>query len=218
MIRTFLLSVLTICSLLITPFVFANASSIDFVSLEANSSEKVIHFKWNVNSETQGDHFFIEKSINGEEWELVTTVPSIGDHNDPHTYMISKINQAEGANELFRIQRVDKFGSRAVMDQVNINHPALVNIYLIPATKATKKQVIVSYNSLLNSRGSITVLNQHGDIVNEKKVHISEGYNRLVIDTKAFEKGVYKVVLQDQFQNVLSKEYIHGRKVGKTKF
>ena len=74
-------------------------SSIDFLSMEATLSSKIVHFKWEVEAESKGDYFIIEKSIDQENWKEVKRVESVENHQDRHTYEISQINFAEGVKE-----------------------------------------------------------------------------------------------------------------------
>jgi len=195
-----------------------SASAIDFVKLEAYTSTNVIHFKWEVNSEINGETFFIEKSLNGSEWSEFEEMASIGDHTSPHIYRTSEINSTEGALEHFRIIRVDKFGTSSVMDQIEVKHTTLMNLCLIPSLKTSKKEVIVSYSSLIPTKGVLKILNQNDLVVEEVKVRIEKGYNRLVVNTKKYVKEMYTFVLVDLKGNVLEKIYEHGKKQGRTKF
>ncbi|MDX2360680.1 MAG: hypothetical protein QNK23_07725 [Crocinitomicaceae bacterium] len=193
-------------------------STIDFVQLEARTSANVVHFKWDVNSEINGATFFIEKSGNGDDWKEIEEIPSLGNHIAPHTYRTSEINSAENALEYFRIKRVDKFGNASIMDQVEIEHATLLSLSLIPSLKSSKKQLIVSYNSLIITKGVLRVLDQDDNILEEIKVNIDKGYNRLVINTKNYLKQRYTVVLVNADGGALQKIYEHGKKIGKTKF
>ena len=112
-------------------------SSIDFLSMEATLSSKIVHFKWEVEAESKGDYFIIEKSIDQENWAEVKRVESIENHQDRHTYEVSEINFAEGVKEFFRIIRVDAYGSISELDRVNINQPVLTNMMLIPVANST---------------------------------------------------------------------------------
>ncbi|MFT6981939.1 MAG: hypothetical protein ACJAUD_000706 [Crocinitomicaceae bacterium] len=85
-------------------------SSIEFLSMEATLSSKIVHFKWEVSNESKGDYFIIEKSVDQSNWAEVKRVVSVENHLDRHTYEISEINFVEGIEgieEYFRILRVE---------------------------------------------------------------------------------------------------------------
>lgn len=186
---------------------------IKFVSMEATLSSKIIHFKWDVDQEIKGDYFLIEKSIDKENWKRVTQVTSLGNHQERHTYEVSEINFAEGANEYFRIKRVDNTGKESILDMVNISHPILTNMLLVPVNGKVNKLMGLSYDSKICGKATITVLDIDGDIAFEDDVEVSEGYNRFELNIKLFEQGVYRVLIRDDFDNKISKRLtIHGKR------
>ncbi|HIP33036.1 MAG TPA: hypothetical protein EYG86_09755 [Crocinitomicaceae bacterium] len=187
-------------------------SSISFLGFHATAATKIIHFKWEVEKENKGDYFLIEKSIDDVNWKKVTQVKSLENHNERHTYTISEINFAEGAAEYFRIIRVDKYGEKEELDKIEINQPILTNMLLLPVKGKANKLMTLSYDSLICSDGKITVQNKEGEIVQEKLVHLSEGYNRITLNIKSFEGGHYLVLIKDEFENKVSKTLTVYRK------
>ncbi len=190
----------------------SQVSSINFLGLHATAATKIIHFKWEVEQENKGDYFLIEKSIDDINWKKVTQVKSLENHKERHTYTISEINFAEGAAEYFRIIRVDKYGEKVELDKVEINQPILTNMLLLPVKGKANKLMSLSYDSLICSDGKITVQNKEGDILLEKTVHLSEGYNRMALNIKGFEGGRYLVLIKDEFDNKISKALTIYRK------
>jgi hypothetical protein len=184
-------------------------SSISFIQMKAVSSSKIIHFSWEVEQEQNGDHFIIEKSIDdGETWTQVTRVESIGNHKERHTYKISEINMIEGITEYFRIIRVDIDGEFQVLDAVNIDHPILYNMKLIPNPKNVKKATTISCESLICSDGVMKVYDNSGELILQKKMSISSGYNRCEIEVKNLSPGDYRVMIEDEFDNKLTKRLV----------
>lgn len=188
-------------------------SSIRFLTLEATLSSKIVHFKWQVDFEAKGDYFIIEKSIDEENWTEVQRVQSMGDYNERHTYEVSEINFAEGPLEYFRILRVDDYGQITEMDRTNINQPILTNMLLIPVAHKVNKELTVSYDSMISSERKMYIYNQFGEIIIEKLLNKSEGYNRVTLNIKPLPEGKYLIVIEDEFGNKMSKSLVmHGYK------
>ncbi len=184
----------------------SEARSIEFIQLEAVSSARIVHFKWDVAWEQNGKYFIIEKSVDGEEtWREISRVKSVENHNERHTYEISEINMAEEAREIFRISRVDVNGNVQVLDKVDINHPILSNLKLIPDPKRVHKMVTVSCESMIDSEGEMYVYDAAGDLVLVKSMPMSDGYNRLELSIKNFNPGRYRVVVRNQFSDAVSR-------------
>ncbi len=186
----------------------STASKIEFNNLEATLSARIIHFRWSVSSEEFGDHFLIQKSLDQKTWTAVTKVSSIKSHKEQHTYEISEIDFAEGVNEYFRIVRVDANGEAAEMDRVNINRQVLTNMLLIPVPRKVNKEMTLSYDSMISSEETLTVMSRTGEIVEEFDVSISEGYNRFELHIKNYEKGDYLATIRDEFGNKISKRLV----------
>lgn len=182
-------------------------SCISFGKFEATVSSKIIHFQWSVDSEVNGDRFVIEKSLDEETWDKVTEVQSIRNHKEQHTYQISEINFAEGAQEYFRVVRVDQSGEKTELDRVNINQPILTNMLLIPVPRKVNKEMTVSYDSMICSDGTFRVIDATGFAVEESTLEIATGYNRLLLNIRDYEPGKYIVVIKDEFGNKMTRDF-----------
>jgi hypothetical protein len=186
----------------------STASKIQFNTFEAILSSRIIHFKWSVASEEDGHQFIIEKSLDQLDWYTVTKIASIKSHKEQHTYEISEIDFAEGVNEYFRVVRIDAFGEKTELDRVNINRPVLKNMLMIPVPRRVNKEVTISYDSMICSDGTLSVMREDGSIIQENQVGISEGYNRFQLNIKNFEPGNYLVFVKDEFGNKVSKRLV----------
>ena len=216
--KTLLSSILVIVFTLIFSIVNAfdstdsdssRVSSIQFGELHAVVSSRIVHFKWEVDWENNGDYFVIEKSIDsGESWTQIAKVKSLENHKERHTYEISEINMAQEAVELFRISRIDSEGDQEVLDFVDINHPILSNIKLIQDPKRVNKSITVSWESMIESRGFISIYNEKGDLKFYDNLTLSDGYNRLELVTKGFDPGRYTVVVKNEFDDGITKTLV----------
>lgn len=183
-------------------------SGISFQGLEATLSSRIIHFRWDVETEENGSYFVIEKSLDQTNWSAVTKVQSVKNHDEQRTYEVSEIDFAEGVNEYFRIVRVDEYGEQTELDRINLNRPVLTNLLLIPSQKRINKETTISYDSMIQSRGTLTVYSEEGDIMFDKKINIAEGYNRFVIDIKSYDAGNYQIIVKDEYDNKISKRLV----------
>ncbi len=172
-------------------------SAIDFVEMTATPASNIVHFKWLVNREIGGKSFLIEKSLDEETWTAVDEVPSLANHAQQHTYMISEINMTEGVEEHFRIVRVDHNGLKEVMAETAVSHPALSNLFLIPKSKSAKGEIIVSCTALNASRGELQILDMSGNMRFEEHVTLRPGYNRVTINSRSLPESTYVIVLKD---------------------
>ncbi len=187
-------------------------SSVILCNFNATLAKKIVHFKWNVRAEKKNGYFIIEKSIDKKEWRKLTRIESIGTHEEQHTYSISEINFAEGPEEFFRISWIGENGNIEVLDIVEINQPILQNMLLIPIKGKANKQMLLSYDSMIISRGKITILDEGGEIVLLKTVQQIDGYNREILNIRNLKSGTYHVLVRDEFNNTLSRNLTVYRK------
>lgn len=187
----------------------SKSSSIEFVELKAVLSSRIIHFKWDVEWENNGDYFIIEKSIDsGENWAQVAKVKSIENHKERHTYEISEINLAEEALEVFRISRMDRNGEIEPLDFVDISHPILNNLKLIPDPKKVNKLVTISWESMIESKGFISIYDEQGELIFYDNLTLTDGYNRLDLSLKSFDPGKYLIVVKNEFEDGITKKLV----------
>lgn len=182
-------------------------SEILFGKLTAITSSKIVHFSWEVDKESKGSHFVIEKSIDKINWREVNRVVSIGDHKERHTYQLSEINFAEGVQEYFRIARIDEYGVRTDLDMVTLDQPVLSNVLVLPFPKNVKHVIVISYDSLISSKGRLYIRNEEGEIVDERYLFFDKGYNRLLLNYKHYNRGVYQIFIKDEFDNRIVKSF-----------
>lgn len=184
----------------------SEAKSIAFLNFEAVSSARIIHFKWNVEWEHEGSYFIIEKSIDDEKsWQEISRVRSIGNHDELYTYEISEINLVEEAREIFRISRLDRNGVVQELDKIEVHHPVLFNLKLIPNPKRIKKSVRISYESLIESNGHLYVYDEENNLVLMRSLTLNDGYNRVELGIKKFRSGRYRIVIRNEFNESLSR-------------
>lgn len=193
-------------------------STIDFVKIEATLAPNIIHFKWFVNSEQQGNYFLIEKSMDEISWSIVTRIKSIENHHELHTYLTSEINLSQGASEYFRITRVDQVDVKSILETINVSQPILSNLFVIPVSKKINNEIITAWNSMLCSDGTVNIYDENGTCVRQKRVRQKEGYNRFILNIKSLNKGKYTLILKDEFGNTITKTFSKGEKTGRTKF
>lgn len=183
-------------------------SNIQLESFEVRLSSRVIHVQFVVQSEKAGKTFLIEKSLDQEAWNPVTSFNSIGDHGKANIYETSLIDFPENVLEHYRLLRVDLFGDTTVLDSAIIRRKALKNMQLIPVEGKAHKEVNITYDSMVSSEGYLTVMNREGEILEEIDISIANGYNRFKLRIKDYPKGDYLISVRDQNDNKVSKRLV----------
>lgn len=146
---------------------------------------------------------------------------SIANHKERHTYSISEINFLEAKNEYFRISRVDAYGTTTILDEINISQPILSNLSLIPIQGKVEEEIRLSYDSMISSKGELTVTSQDGTNKFLTKVHSEKGYNHYLLNIKGYEPVRYIIVIRDEYGNKVTRAlnvFDESRKRRRSKF
>jgi hypothetical protein len=186
----------------------STGSHIDLTSFDIRLSSRVVHIHFEVASEQLGQFFVIEKSVDQENWSSITTIASLKNHDTPHTYEASVIDFADAVIEYYRLIRLDMYGDTTELGQDIIKRKVLKNIQLIPVTGKAHKEIFITYDSMLSSEGTVTIMKRDGTIVDELEVSIAQGYNRMKLTIKNYEKGDYLITIRDFDENKISKRLV----------
>lgn len=210
-------AITTLYSCILLLFVSGNAmavgkdstlSSIQLESFHLELSTGVIQIKFTVASEKSGKLFHIEKSLDEKSWSPIMTFFSIGDHRQPKTYESSIVDFPEASLEHYRLVRVDISGDTTILESTIIRREGLKNIQLTPVEGKAHKEVTLTFESMNEGEGILTVMKRNGEIIHDEDISIVMGYNRLKLRIKDYEKGNYLVTIRDTNDNKISKRLV----------
>ncbi|WP_159469788.1 Ig-like domain-containing protein [Dyadobacter sp. 3J3] len=98
---------------------------------------KVAKLNWETTEETNSDHFEIQHSISGKDWNKIGTVDSHGDSKVKNVYTFTDVNPANGEN-LYRLKMVDRDATYAYSRIQSIKfdglNSAAVSVYPNPSS------------------------------------------------------------------------------------
>ncbi|MDI1233079.1 MAG: T9SS type A sorting domain-containing protein [bacterium] len=179
-----------------SPFTFGSLSSsmnplpITLLSFDGEINNKnEVELKWETVNEINNAYFTIEKSIDGINFELVTTIKGAGNSIDIISYQTLDYNPYKGIS-YYRLKQTDFNGlSQYAPKTIYINFnskSSTMAIYPNP----TNGRVNIDLNS--KTEGIITIKNTLGKII------FSESFidNKMAFDLTDYEKGIYFVTLE----------------------
>lgn len=110
--------------------------SVELADFNANKKNNQIELRWTTLSETNNDHFQVQRSIDGFKFITFTTVKGAGTSQVPLHYQIMDLNP--GANKLFyRLNQVDLDGTSTMSKVIQVvleKTEASVKLYPNPAS------------------------------------------------------------------------------------
>ncbi|HEX2900483.1 MAG TPA: T9SS type A sorting domain-containing protein [Bacteroidia bacterium] len=141
---------------------------------------------WQTATETNSDHFVVERSVDGNEWEAIGKVAAAGQSSHALNYSFEDRLPISGKS-MYRLQQVDQDGSYRLSGAESV----FVDDYL---------KVYPSLADQLVHIGGITEAGQVELFDKLGKSHVCTGTREasgLVIDVSALEGGLYIVRIAD---------------------
>lgn len=204
--------IVLLCQTGLSVAVFSQSSlscELKLSAFEAVNSGNIVHFKWDVMNESNVSHYVIQKSIDScKTWSNVAKVSAIDAEGIVQTYERSEICIKEVLVEQFRLTAVDENNMEKHLDSVIIYQPSLSNLKMIPDPKKPNELITVCCESMVGVDAHLMVYDSDGELILEKEMPLSSGYNRLELSLKKLVPGEYRLQVRDHNENVLTKRLV----------
>ena len=167
-----------------------NPLPVELVSFSGLCEEGVVNLTWQTASEFNSSHFDVEKSRDGENWQLLSTVPSAGTSNELITYQSFDKNGTNG-NNYYRLRQVDIDGTEKVYDPINVSCTEETPGYFssFPNPSGTSFQVVVNNKELIGTC-TLNMVDATGKVMEQREIEVNEGINMFVINQE-LNPGIY---------------------------
>lgn len=193
--RTFPLLVL---ALLLSTTVYVNAAVTYSAPLSVDGEEFEIGnlLEWSTATETNSQFFYIEKSLDGLDYENVGQVDAAGNSDDEVNYRYMDI-QVTDKMAFYRLRQVDADGTESTSQAVMVvkqleNKFMLVNFSNITVNKLFE----VTIDVMEEGEMEYSLVSYKGDVVFEAKQKVVNGLNDFQINLEDEKEGNYKVVFK----------------------
>ena len=167
-----------------------NPLPVELLSFSGLCEEGIINLTWQTASEFNSSHFDVEKSRDGENWQLLTTLPSAGTSNELITYQSTDQNGTDG-NNYFRLRQVDNDGKEKLYDPINVSCIETTAGYFssFPNPSGSSFQVIVNNKEILGAC-TLNIVDAQGKVVDQRSIEVKDGINMFVI-SETLNPGIY---------------------------
>jgi Secretion system C-terminal sorting domain len=158
---------------------------------------------WKTASEINNDHFNVQRSYDGINFENIGVVNGSGNSNSVLTYEFEDHSIRAGVT-YYRLEQVDYDGKTTLSDAIaldrDFNDTGLIAVYPNPTTK----ELTLEINSTQGNTGIVQVLDSYGNITYETFISNS-GYSKLFLDIEHLSCGIYFVSYKDAETNNIKK-------------
>jgi hypothetical protein len=181
------------------------ALPVELMSFSGNCADGQVNLEWQTASEHNSLYFEVEKSRDGENWQVLSTVPSAGNSTELLTYSALDAHAGEG-NNYYRLNQVDIDGANKVYDIINVScsggNKGYFSTYPNPSSGAF--QVVLNNKEMLGS-ATLSIRDTKGASLLQRAIEVKPGINLFSINDLNLAPGVYyiQVINGDQTTEVI---------------
>ena len=182
-----------------------SAPRLEFAAIQAS---RAVELQWLTNSGWKNEYFEIERSTDGEHFEVLTDVEN-EELTDDMAYYEIEDNQPLQGTSYYRVKQIYTDGSfdYTEVKAVNFNID-LEGISAFP--NPAQDELFISVKPLIGKAGTLTMLNQYGQVVRSIELENIES-DILRINTSEFSNGLYYLNVATKEQKAFTKKVMIHR-------
>src|SRR5690606_24799436 len=149
-------------------------------------------------SEQNNAYFQIDKSLDGENWNLVKRISGAGNSNNYLQYEVQDFDPNNGTT-LYRLSQIDYDGTVTYFEPYSVtctSSSSNMEVYPNPANAATTIAIQVMESA---TNAYLQITDAAGKTIFTQKINLSNGLNQFTIPTDHWADGIYVIrVIHDQ--------------------
>ena len=171
----------------------SQALPVELLSFNGDCNEGQVNLSWQTATEHNSDYFELEKSRDGMNWQMLTTVNAAGNSTQLLNYEATDAEAMEG-NNYYRLTQVDIDGTTKTYDVINVSCSGAAKGYFsaYPNPSTGSFQVILNDKNLVGS-GILSVKDTKGAELLNRTIEVKPGINMFSVTDLNLAPGVYYI-------------------------
>ena len=171
----------------------SQALPVELLSFNGECNEGQVSLSWQTATEHNSDYFEVEKSRDGMNWQVLTTINAAGNSTQLLNYEAIDANAME-VNNYYRLIQVDIDGTKEILNVTNIRCDRRMNSYFTayPNPSTGSFQVILNDKNLVGS-GILSVKDTKGAELLNRTIEVKPGINMFSVTDLNLAPGVYYI-------------------------
>jgi hypothetical protein len=163
---------------------------VELVSFSGVCEDGIIDLTWQTASEFNSSHFDVEKSRDGESWQVIYTIQAAGTSNELITYQSSDQNATNG-NNFFRLRQLDYDGKEKLYEPINVSCSELIKDYFssFPNPSENSFQVVLNNKEFIGAC-FLNIIDASGKVIEQRHMEVKDGINMFVVNQE-MAPGIY---------------------------
>jgi len=185
---------------------------IELSSFEATEEDCAISIDWTTASEKDNAYFLLEKSTDGETFEVIETINGQGTTSQSTSYNF--IDNRASAMNFYRLTQVDFDGKQTISNTIIVKSSCfeagsvftMSEVYPNPVTSGPIN--INFYTEIDVNDAEIIVTDVSGRLIHRQTENIALGSNNLTFESDQFAAGTYFVRVTSSDYRTTAKKFI----------
>jgi hypothetical protein len=178
---------------------------VELLSFSGDCNEGQVSLSWQTATEHNSDYYEVEKSRDGMNWQVLTTVNAAGNSTQLLNYGTTDAHAMEG-NNYYRLTQVDMDGTSKTYDVINVSCSGTSKGYFTayPNPSTGTFQVILNDKQMVGT-GQLRVKDTKGSELLNRTIEVKPGINMYSVTDMNLAQGVYyiQIVQGDRATEVL---------------
>ncbi len=176
-------------------FTVSGVTPVKMTDLKTSSFNDVVRLQWKTLNEENADHFSIQQSVNGIDFEEVGTIPAAGFSNAELSYSYSITNIPDNRRfSYFRVVTIDRdhkpqYSSILLYRNLKVSTRSASKIFPNPARNGDHLRI--NFESDKSEKVSIVIFDGMGKNISSIPFSASEGFNQTHIMLPKMSRGQY---------------------------
>ncbi|GAB1464437.1 hypothetical protein MASR2M52_25490 [Pedobacter sp.] len=180
-----------------------NTLPVSLTNFEAKKTNNAVNLTWETTSEQNNSHFEVLKSVDGRNWQLLTSVLGNANSNKLMKYS-SKDNHPAFGENYYQLKQVDFDGSSSLSKIEVVNFSISTNETLTVNYANSSLKLFI--NKTLAEQAEIAIYSIDGRKISAKTTYVNNGAAVISLPI-TLAKGIYLVKVKSA-NNVLTQKFI----------
>lgn len=163
---------------------------IELYEFKGTKTNDAVHLTWSTATETNNDHFTIERSENATDFYELKVLKGAGNSSKPLNYSFNDYNPVNNV-AYYRLKQTDFNGRYSYSRTIAVISTKDDKLSVAP--NPANDAVIITYNCEASSEELMNIYDYKGNIVLSKRLICSEGLNKAQVDISELNPGMYMV-------------------------
>tara|TARA_Y100000589_G_scaffold130416_1_gene124081 strand:+ start:20999 stop:22429 length:1431 start_codon:yes stop_codon:yes gene_type:complete len=176
---------------------------IELLSFNAqfDPNKKVVDLSWTTLTEINNDYFTIERTLDGENYEVIAIVDGSGTINYVKDYGTVDKEPYLNTVSYYRLKQTDYDGKTTESALVAVSTKIIDEVVVLP--NPVSNNATLNVTSHISQNITVKMYDMTGKLVFNHSVGLQEGQNQIPLSLQNLSKGIYMLMIKDENSQIL---------------